>query len=432
MATRPFTRRLIGKSGAGKTTLLSLLSGLAVPTEGDILYEGKSIAKIDKYTFRSKYIGVVFQSFNLITKYTALENVVLNEGLTTISARAFKSTPNLNEVVISSTVTTIADNAFQKSGIKTITIPANVKTVGETAFGSSALETITFEGNTNIEGYAFRGCSNLRTVNLKGSDVNFVASTLNGRNSCWFCNGESNNPGTSNITFYVKTDVIKDRVLTAMGAERNNTTVNVEMTATEGGYYTDSEGNALVYDSAALVAAINAAEDGDTISLSAGVYSLHFTNHITFNVDNLTIKGLGEVKLAISSTEAWYGRVQGSNVTFENIHFTSTVGATGKATYNNCTFDSWAICASSNKEETYYNNCTINGCLNTSTDLSSGDVYVKGCKIAMAEYSGSMTVNFEDCEIGEVIIWNSNTNFTNCEITTLNKDNVTTATVIIK
>ena len=59
-------------------------------------------------------------------------------------------------------------------------------------------------------------------------------------------------------------------------------------------------------------------------------------------------------------------------------------------------------------------------------------VYVKGCEIAKAEYSGSMTVNFEDCEIGEVIIWNSNTNFTNCEITTLNKDNVTTATVIIK
>ena len=69
---------IIGKSGAGKTTLLSLLSGLAKPTAGDILYDDKSIAKIDKYTFRSKYIGVVFQSFNLITKYTALENVVLS------------------------------------------------------------------------------------------------------------------------------------------------------------------------------------------------------------------------------------------------------------------------------------------------------------------------------------------------------------------
>ena len=63
---------------AGKTTLLSLLSGLASPSAGEILYDGKSIAKIDKYTFRSKYIGVVFQSFNLITKFTALENVVLS------------------------------------------------------------------------------------------------------------------------------------------------------------------------------------------------------------------------------------------------------------------------------------------------------------------------------------------------------------------
>lgn len=69
---------IIGKSGAGKTTLLSLLSGLASPSAGSIIYDGKDIAKIDKYTFRSKYIGVVFQSFNLITKYTALENVILS------------------------------------------------------------------------------------------------------------------------------------------------------------------------------------------------------------------------------------------------------------------------------------------------------------------------------------------------------------------
>ena len=69
---------IIGQSGAGKTTLLSLLSGLAKPTAGDIIYDGKSISKIDKYTFRSKYIGVVFQSFNLITKFTALENVILS------------------------------------------------------------------------------------------------------------------------------------------------------------------------------------------------------------------------------------------------------------------------------------------------------------------------------------------------------------------
>ena len=69
---------IIGKSGAGKTTLLSLLSGLTNPESGEIYYEDKNIASIDKYTYRSKYIGVVFQSYNLLTKYTALENVVLS------------------------------------------------------------------------------------------------------------------------------------------------------------------------------------------------------------------------------------------------------------------------------------------------------------------------------------------------------------------
>ena len=69
---------IVGKSGAGKTTLLSILSGLAQPTSGKILYNGEDIKNIDKYKFRSKYIGVIFQSFNLITKFTAMENVVLS------------------------------------------------------------------------------------------------------------------------------------------------------------------------------------------------------------------------------------------------------------------------------------------------------------------------------------------------------------------
>lgn len=69
---------IIGKSGAGKTTLLSLLSGLTSPEKGEIYYGDKNISSIDKYVYRSKYIGVVFQSYNLLTKYTALENVVLS------------------------------------------------------------------------------------------------------------------------------------------------------------------------------------------------------------------------------------------------------------------------------------------------------------------------------------------------------------------
>lgn len=69
---------IVGKSGAGKTTLLSVLSGLAEPNSGTITYNGEDIKSINKYKFRSKYIGVIFQSFNLVTKFTAMENVVLS------------------------------------------------------------------------------------------------------------------------------------------------------------------------------------------------------------------------------------------------------------------------------------------------------------------------------------------------------------------
>ncbi len=69
---------IVGKSGAGKTTLLSILSGLAYPSSGKILFHDKDIKNVNKYNFRSRQIGVVFQSYNLITKFTAIENVMLS------------------------------------------------------------------------------------------------------------------------------------------------------------------------------------------------------------------------------------------------------------------------------------------------------------------------------------------------------------------
>ena len=345
---------------------------------------------------------------------SAVEKVTLPEGLTEIPVAAFNGASNLKEVNIPTTVTKVGINSFANAGLETLTVPATITEIGYGAFrGMANLETVVIETGANIPIYAFRECASLRTVIITNPNVTFG----DGTRGMIFTN-KQNGDGSA-ITIYVPTQEVADRLLAA------------DTAAKDYGGYKIVVGDPRVNNTDDLVAAINARNT--EIFLLPGNYDLRFTNNTNFHVDGITIKGLGNnVNLAISSSEAWYGRVQGSNVTFENIHFTSTVGTTGKATYNNCTFDSWTICASSNKAETYYNNCTINGCLNTSTDLSSGDVYVNNCYIAKAEYSGSMTMNFNDCTIGEMIIWNSNTNLTNCKVTTLDTSNVTDATVTVK
>ena len=67
---------ITGRSGAGKTALLSLICGLATPTSGSILLNGKDISSLNRYDYRSHDIGVIFQSFNLLPKLTARENVI--------------------------------------------------------------------------------------------------------------------------------------------------------------------------------------------------------------------------------------------------------------------------------------------------------------------------------------------------------------------
>ncbi len=67
-----------GKSGSGKTTLLSLLAGLELPSMGTILYNGKDLSTIDLDEYRSKYIGIIFQAYNLLPHMNALENIILS------------------------------------------------------------------------------------------------------------------------------------------------------------------------------------------------------------------------------------------------------------------------------------------------------------------------------------------------------------------
>ncbi len=69
---------IMGPSGCGKSTLLNLLGALDTPTEGDVLFEGQSLAALSEKeltTIRRKRIGFVFQFFNLVPVLNVEENV---------------------------------------------------------------------------------------------------------------------------------------------------------------------------------------------------------------------------------------------------------------------------------------------------------------------------------------------------------------------
>ncbi|HVG31247.1 MAG TPA: ABC transporter ATP-binding protein [Pyrinomonadaceae bacterium] len=71
---------LQGTSGSGKSTLLNLLGGLDQPSEGEVVFEGRSLAPLTKKEmarYRRHSVGMIFQNFNLITTMTAAENVEL-------------------------------------------------------------------------------------------------------------------------------------------------------------------------------------------------------------------------------------------------------------------------------------------------------------------------------------------------------------------
>lgn len=74
------TLALVGASGSGKSTLLGLLAGLDTPTSGSVRIEGIDIFSLDedgRAAMRRAHLGFVFQSFQLLSHLTAIENVML-------------------------------------------------------------------------------------------------------------------------------------------------------------------------------------------------------------------------------------------------------------------------------------------------------------------------------------------------------------------
>ena len=85
---------VMGASGSGKSTLMNILGCLDVPSDGTYLFEGKEIQRQNANqlaALRNRRMGFVFQSFNLLARTTALENVELpllyNKSISTKQAR---------------------------------------------------------------------------------------------------------------------------------------------------------------------------------------------------------------------------------------------------------------------------------------------------------------------------------------------------------
>jgi putative ABC transport system ATP-binding protein len=81
---------LLGRSGSGKSTLLNLIAGLDHPTSGSLRIDGVDLAAMstgELSRHRQRSVGIIFQSFNLISSMTALENVALSMTFAGLSRR---------------------------------------------------------------------------------------------------------------------------------------------------------------------------------------------------------------------------------------------------------------------------------------------------------------------------------------------------------
>ena len=92
---------IVGASGSGKSTLLGLMAGLDTPTEGSVHLLGQSLFTLDedgRALLRSKQVGFVFQSFQLLPNLNALENVLLPLELTNAPNARTQAIAMLTEV----------------------------------------------------------------------------------------------------------------------------------------------------------------------------------------------------------------------------------------------------------------------------------------------------------------------------------------------
>ncbi len=99
---------LRGRSGCGKTTLLNCISGLSTVDEGRVVISGTDVTKLHEVArdrFRARNIGFVFQTFNLLPAFTAVENVMLGMTFTGQAKDSSRAEQLLSDVGLSHRLT---------------------------------------------------------------------------------------------------------------------------------------------------------------------------------------------------------------------------------------------------------------------------------------------------------------------------------------
>lgn len=115
---------VVGRSGAGKTTTLSLLGSLDRPTKGNVCYDGKDLEEIGYSEYRRRYVGIVFQEYNLLSYFSVLDNVTAAMEITGMEKAGRKKRAEellkrvgIEEALFQKKVTTLSGGEQQRVAI---------------------------------------------------------------------------------------------------------------------------------------------------------------------------------------------------------------------------------------------------------------------------------------------------------------------------
>lgn len=314
---------------------------------------------------------------------SAVEKIVLPEGMTELPAGIFNQAANLKEVNIPSTVTKIGVQAFGGSGLETLTVPATITEIGYGAFRDmKSLTSVTIEGDVDIPIYAFRACASLKNVVLNGKNVTFAGGTGKGM----IFTNKQNGDG-SGITIQVENEVIKARLMAADTAAKDygGYTINCRMTsdieegssAVDGLFKDEATGALYAYNQNAYEAALSS--DATEINVMPGTYTFKTTG-LDSTKTIICAEGTvfeGGAQLAIGGATvvgATFSNPSGAagtstvNGTYRNCTFTGSNGlrwcyAGDTVVFENCVFDGdlYGAHFDGGANKAIFRNCTFSG-----------------------------------------------------------------------